>query len=89
MSAFNDVSPNKLVLTAIGPTATVLAYDLSNKGYQAIDIGNLDVEYEWFLRKDVVSTPLEFKYVGGSSRGRKVHHLENPEYKGQIVKRIV
>jgi glycosyltransferase family protein len=89
LSAFNDISPNKLVLAALGPTATVLAYDLCNKGYQAIDIGHLDVEYEWFLRKDVVGTPLEFKYVDGSSKGRKIHRLEDPEYKRQIIKRIV
>lgn len=38
-----------LVLVALGPTATVLAYDLSKMGIQAIDIGHLDIEYEWFL----------------------------------------
>jgi len=89
LSAFNDISPDKLVLAALGPTATVLAYDLCNEGYQAIDIGHLDVEYEWFLRKDVAGAPLEFKYVDGSSKGRKVHRLEDPEYKRQIIKRII
>jgi glycosyltransferase family protein len=89
LSVFNDISPDILVLAALGPTATLLAYDLCNKGYQAIDIGHLDVEYEWFLRKDVVGTPLEFKYVDGSSKGRKIHRLEDPEYKRQIIKRIV
>jgi len=89
LSAFNDISRDKLVLAALGPTATVLAYDLCNKGYQAIDIGHLDVEYEWFLRKDVVGTVLEFKYVEGTSKGRKVHRLQDPEYKRQIIKRIV
>jgi len=89
LSAFDDISSDKLVLAALGPTATVLAYDLCKKGYQAIDIGHLDVEYEWFLRKDVEGTPLEFKYVAGSSKGRKVHRLEDPEYKRQIIKRIV
>lgn len=89
MSAFNGISTNTLVLAALGPTATVLAYDLCNKGYQAIDIGHLDVEYEWFLRKDVVGTPLEFKYVDGSPEGRKVHRLEDPQYQKQIIRRIV
>lgn len=88
-SAFNDISPDKVVLAALGPTATVLVYDLCNEGYQSIDIGHLNVEYESFLRKDVVGTPLEFKYVEGSSKGRKVHRLQDPEYKRQIIKRIV
>ena len=26
------------------------ACDLYNLGYQAIDIGHIDIEYEWFLR---------------------------------------
>ena len=89
LSAFDDISPDTLVLAALGPTATVLAYDLCNEGFQVIDIGHLDVEYEWFLRKDVVGAPLEFKYVDGSSKGRTVRRLEDPEYKRQIIKRII
>ena len=30
-----------LILLAIGPTSTVLAYELSKVGYQALDIGHL------------------------------------------------
>ena len=89
LSAFNDIKPDNLILITFGPTATVLAYDLCHKGYQLIDIGQLDLDYEWFLRKDVVGTPLEFKYVEGSSKGRKVHRFQDPEYKRQIIKRIV
>lgn len=40
----------ELVLLALGPTATILALDLSRKGIQALDIGNIDIEYEWYLR---------------------------------------
>lgn len=37
-----------LVLLALGPTATVLAYDLSRLGYQAIDIGHLpNCYWQW------------------------------------------
>ena len=89
VSAFDGINTKTLVLAALGPTATVLAYDLCKKGYQAIDIGHLDLEYEWFLRKDMVGGPLEFKYVDGSKEGRKVHRLEDPQYKKQIIRRIV
>lgn len=41
---------NKLILAILGPTATVLAYDLAKEGYWIIDIGQLDAEYEWYLR---------------------------------------
>jgi glycosyltransferase family protein len=89
LSAFNDIGMDNLILAALGPTATVLAYDLCKKGHQAIDIGHLDLEYEWFLRKEQTGTPLEFKYVEGSKEGRIVQPLDDPEYKKQIIKRIV
>jgi glycosyltransferase family protein len=90
LSAAKDISPDTLVLIALGPTATVLAYDLCNAGYQAIDIGQLDLDYEWFLRKEVVlGTPLQFKYVDSGSKGRKIHPLQDPEYKRQIINTIV
>ena len=38
-----------LVLISLGPTATVLAYDLSQQGIRCIDSGHLDIEYEWML----------------------------------------
>lgn len=40
---------DKLFLIAAGPTATVLAYDLSKKGYQALDIGHLPNCYKEYL----------------------------------------
>ena len=40
---------NKLFLISAGPTATILAYDLSKKGYQALDIGHLPNSYREFL----------------------------------------
>jgi glycosyltransferase family protein len=90
LSAFNGIDKKNLILIALGPTATVLAYDLCNKGYQAIDIGSLDLDYEWFLRKEVqLGVPLEFKYVDSGKEGRKVQPLEDPEYQKQIIKKIV
>lgn len=45
-----DQTKDKLFLLALGPTATVLACDLCKMGYQAVDIGHIDLEYEWFLK---------------------------------------
>ncbi|ORM64307.1 DUF1792 domain-containing protein [Pantoea rodasii] len=36
-----------MVLMSLGPTATVLAYDLSQHGIRCIDTGHIDIEYEW------------------------------------------
>jgi len=45
LSAFDDIDKNKLVLISLGPTATVLSYDLCKKGFQAIDTGAFDIDY--------------------------------------------
>lgn len=45
-------SRDKLFLLAAGNTAKLLVSDLAKEGYRAIDIGNLDLEYEWYLNKD-------------------------------------
>ena len=60
-----------LIICALGPTATVLCYDLYLNGRRAIDLGHIDVEYEWFrmgatekvrvLGKDVSETKNELK----------------------------
>ena len=46
-----NINENNLLLLAIGPTATILSYDLSRLGFQALDVGHIDIEYEWFLNK--------------------------------------
>jgi len=90
LSAFGDIGADKLILIALGPSATVLAHDLCGRGCQAIDIGAFDVDYEWFLRKEVgLGVPLEFKYVDSGKTGRKIRPLEDPDYNRQIIKRII
>jgi glycosyltransferase family protein len=85
LSAFDGVNSDVLILLALGPTARVLAYDLCKKGFQAVDIGDLNMEYEGFLRKD---TPLKCKDVDDINEGQKIHQLQDSEYKKQIIKRI-
>ncbi len=86
LSAFNDIDPDNLILVALGPTATVLAYDLCKKGYQAIDFGHIGAEYECFLRKE---TPLELKSMGRNSKMKHASNPDDPEYKKQIIRKIV
>lgn len=38
-----------LIICALGPTATVLSYDLSHNNRRALDLGHVDIEYEWYL----------------------------------------
>ncbi len=42
---------DRLFLISLGVAAKFLARQLFLEGYRALDIGNLDMEYEWFLKK--------------------------------------
>lgn len=44
----SSVWSGELILLALGPTATVLAADFADMGMRAIDLGHVDIEYEWF-----------------------------------------
>lgn len=80
----------ELVLLALGPTATVLAFELSNRGIQALDIGHVDVEYEWFLKGAKQKSQIEGKYVNEVPEGRIVSsNTVNEEYQSQIIETIL
>lgn len=51
-----------LIICALGPTATVLAYDLTET-VQTLDLGHIDIEYEWYLRKAQTKQAIENKSV--------------------------
>lgn len=48
------IDQKKLILIILGPTATILAYDLSQKGYQALDFGHISKSYDWFLKQKCI-----------------------------------
>lgn len=77
-----------VILIALGPTATVLAYDLGKQGLWAIDVGHLDVEYEWFLDKAQKKEPLKNKYVNEVSSVVVEDGLIGNEYYKQIIYEI-
>ncbi len=74
-----------LILIALGQTATVLAYDLYKEGFQAIDMGHIDLEYEWFLRQAEDKIKICGKFVNEVSGGNLVDDIEDEDYKNQIV----
>lgn len=87
-----DLGLNKetLFILALGPTATVLAYDLTViGGYQALDLGHLDVQYEYSLRNANGKIALEGKYVNENIAGRDVSDsIVDDTYKNSIIVKI-
>lgn len=77
-----------LVLLALGPTATAMAYDLHKKGYQSIDLGHVDIEYEWFLIGATEKVPVKNKYTNEAIGGTEVSDINDTLYSSQIIARI-
>lgn len=81
-------SRDDLVLVSLGPAATLLTYDIAKYGIQALDIGQLDNEYEWFLRNIDERSEIPGKVVAEISWCHNPEDIEDDEYSGQIIKRI-
>ena len=50
---------DRLFLLSVGVAAKFLALELFQRGYRVLDIGNLDMEYEWFVRRSPGKMKLE------------------------------
>ena len=83
-----EVREEELVLLALGPTATILASDLADKNIRAIDIGHLDIEYEWYLRKAKEHEIVPGKFTNEAEKGNIVDDCQDQWYLSQIVARI-
>lgn len=48
-----------LVILMAGPTGTILAYDLSNDGYRALDLGHVAKAYDLYMRDVEITSEVE------------------------------
>ena len=65
-SIHKNIEKDTLIVSALGPTASILAAQLCDEGYQFVDIGHVDVEYMWFLNHAISRETIEGKYVNES-----------------------
>lgn len=77
-------SKSKMIIISLGPAATVLAYDLCKEGFYALDLGHIDIEYEWYLRQDC-SVKINGKYTNEINGGNKVYSINDKQYISQII----
>lgn len=47
----NQINKNNIIIIILGPTASILAYDLAKEGYQALDLGHIAKDYDCFKKK--------------------------------------
>ncbi len=81
-----EYSKDRLFLLSLGIAAKFLAEKLFLEGYRVIDIGNLDMEYEWYLRQAKSKEAIEKHAVIGEEANRKAGY---DAYLAQIRKRVV
>lgn len=78
----------ELILLALGPTATILSYELSqNENIHCVDIGHIDIEYLWYLKKTQKKESITGKYVNESFDNNYISD-DNDKYKSQIIDSI-
>lgn len=85
------INKETLMVIALGPTATILAYDMGVLGYQALDLGHIDLQYEYFIRNIDSKTPIPGKYTNeGGVKGQNVNDsdIDLEEYTNQIIAKI-
>ncbi|MBS7340323.1 MAG: DUF1792 domain-containing protein [Lachnospiraceae bacterium] len=68
MEACRQYPKDRLFLVSLGVAAKFLTERLFLEGYRVLDIGNLDMEYEWYLRKATGKEKLEKHDVVGRTK---------------------
>lgn len=84
-ASLSHAEHDTLFLIALGPTAGVLAYDIFKKGYQAIDIGHLDLEYEWMKCGNGGRCEVKNKYNNEFPGGDEVINISDKKYESEII----
>lgn len=79
---------DELVLCVLGPAGKVLAYDLINYGHQVVDIGQIDMDYEWYRAGAGKKVPNPTKYVSQLPPA-EVEDVNDKIYQSQIIALIV
>ncbi len=62
---------DRLFLLSAGVAAKFLAAELFRQGYRVLDIGNLDMEYEWYVRRTPGKCKLEKHEIAGKEANRQ------------------
>lgn len=79
---------DRLILLMLGPTAKVLARDLSQRGHQAIDLGHIDSEYEWYKMGATHKVKLSHKHTAEFNYDENIDFVEDAAYNQQILARV-
>ena len=80
-----EYSEGRLILLMLGPTAKVLAYQLTQQGYRTLDLGHIDSEYEWMQMKAETKVQLKHKHTAEFNFDQDIEFIDDEGYNRQIV----
>lgn len=89
VSTAASLSKDMLVIVSLGPAGKIVTYELVKRGFQVWDLGHLDIEYEWYLRKSTKKESILGKYVNeASEKLLEKNKLDAFSYRKQVIARI-
>ncbi len=86
LKACESYPKDRLFLLSVGITAKFLAEELFLKGYRVIDIGNLDMEYEWYLQGTDQKLPLAKHGLVTEEENRAAGYTEYLQQVRRVIK---
>lgn len=89
LNEIKKYSTNHLILLSIGPSASIMPRDLVPLGYRALDIGNIDTEYEWFRAGTRERIAVDSKFFYEAQNSSDVDCVKDKRYFEQIVAKIL
>lgn len=81
LEACTQYDTDRMFLLSVGVAAKFLALELFQRGYRVLDIGNMDMEYEWYVRKAPGKMQIEKHGIVGEEANRAAGY---EEYLAQI-----
>lgn len=85
LDAIKKQGKDKLILLMLGPTAKVLAFQLAQEGFQALDIGHIDSEYEWYKMKANYKVKLSSKHTAEHNYDTDIVFVQDESYEKSIL----
>ena len=87
LNEVKKVPKESMILCALGPAGKVMACELISCGYQVVDIGQLDIDYEWYRAGKEMRVPVPTKYVAELPPA-EIEEIDDRKYTGEIIAHV-
>ncbi len=85
LEACEAYDKDRLFLLSVGVAAKFLALELFRKGYRVLDIGHMDMEYEWYVRQTPDKCKIEKHEIETEAANREAGYTQ---YLSQVKVRL-